>query len=82
MLDCPPPTARLDTSNRFTVARTSRGIMIMGLLAARGGVLSDEDAFNLAGWLVAMTGRDGSAAVESSIRRKRFDDILEAIERT
>lgn len=58
----------VDTTNKFIVAANSRGIIIMHTPI---GVLTKEDALNLAAYLVAISGDE-----------ERFKEVLEAIKNT
>lgn len=48
----------METFNKFGVALGSDGLVIL-LPPPRGGPLSNDDALNLAAWLVALADRDG-----------------------
>jgi hypothetical protein len=60
---------RFDTSNKFLVAKNDKGTIVMRPLAGRP--LDQDDAHNLAGWLVAL-----------NPDRDRFLEVLGAIENT
>ena len=61
----------IDTSNRFVVGGNALGELVLHAPPRPGVLISEEDALNLAAWLVAIVGQ-----------HDRFLEVLEAIEST
>lgn len=59
--------SEIDTSNRFMVARDAKRLFIMQKLPI---ALTDDDAINLAAWLVAMVA-DGDTKFAATIQAVR-----------
>lgn len=57
----------MDTTNRFLVGAADAGVRVM--LAAQTARMTEEQAINLAAWLVALADPD----------QKKFQPLLEAI---